>query len=59
MYCWVRVRPLLKQVALTGAGTNPSGFMTHQATKNRRGESQWYVWGLDEQVQQTENGFKV
>lgn len=45
-------------MALIGGGTNLSGFMTHQATKNRRGESQWLVCRLDEQVKQTESGLK-
>lgn len=48
MYCWVRVRFLFKQVVLIGVGINLFGFMIYQVIKNRRGESQWYVWGLDE-----------
>lgn len=33
--------------------------MTHQATKNRKGKGQWYIWVVDEQVQHRENGLKV
>lgn len=58
MHYWVRGLTS-NWVALIGSRTDLSGLMTHRAAKNRRGESQCYIWGLKEQVKEMQNGFKV